>query len=100
MNSLQSYADVHQSHMSAPNTHVPSTGAPSALSHYPQYQQPPLLQPGPGSYPSQSAYGAYGYGNGVGQAASAHPVSSSMSSALVPQTLPLPGTYEKFCSSF
>lgn len=90
MNSIQPYTDVHQSHMAATQAHAPSTGPPSNLGHYSQYQQPPLLQPGPQSYPSAAGpYAQYPYGNGIGQSGG-HAVSSSMSSALVPQALPLP----------
>lgn len=88
MNQMQSYTEVHPSHMSAATAHAPSSGAPSSLSHYSYPQQPPLLQPGP-QYPSgPGGYPPYGYGNGV---PSQLPASSSMSNAMVPQALPLPG---------
>lgn len=87
MNQMQPYAEVHPSHMTAATAHAPSTGAPSALSHYSYQQQPPLLQPGP-QYPSgPGGYPPYGYGNGV---PTQLPASSSMGNSLVPQALPLP----------
>ncbi|KAI9688829.1 MAG: hypothetical protein M1822_001186 [Bathelium mastoideum] len=73
--------------------HPVSSAPPTSLPHYSQYgqqQQPPLLQPGPGSYSGQGSYGHYGY-NGVSQPQSAgHPGSASMGSALIPQPLSLP----------
>ena len=87
MNQMQSYADVHQSHM-ATATHAPASAPPSGLSHYsyPQ-QQSSMMQPqhqysqGPPGYP-------YGYPTGV---PSQIPASSSMNPAMVPSTLQLPG---------
>lgn len=86
MNQMQSYADVHQSHM-ATATHAPASAPPSGLSHYsyPQ-QQSSMMQPqhqysqGPPGYP-------YGYPTGV---PSQIPASSSMNPAMVPSTLQLP----------
>ncbi|KAG7004412.1 hypothetical protein G7Y79_00025g056980 [Physcia stellaris] len=64
------------------------------MSHYPQYQQqPPVLQPGPGTYaPSPTAYSQqYGYSNGVTSPQSAgHPVPSSMGPQMNSGMLPLP----------
>lgn len=66
MNAMQSYADVHPPHMSANPGHAPSSGPPSGLGHYYTGQQPPLLQPGPQSYPStQGSYSQYGYSSGM-----------------------------------
>ncbi|KAF2435977.1 hypothetical protein EJ08DRAFT_667400 [Tothia fuscella] len=79
MNQIAPYADVHQSHMAS--HHAQSSGPPSGLGHY--SYQPPLLQPGPQSYPSaQSSYSQYPY------AQSGHPVSSSMSNNIMSQPLP------------
>ncbi|KAK5146577.1 hypothetical protein LTR04_001014 [Oleoguttula sp. CCFEE 6159] len=90
MNHAQPYMDVHQSHMSAAQAHMQSSGPPSSLAHYSHYQQLPLMQPGSHSYPPvQSSYGPYGYGNGMGSSAG-HPTSSSMGSQMVSQSLPLP----------
>jgi protein SOK2 len=84
MNQIAPYTDVHQSHMAS--HHAQSSGPPSGIGHYSAYQ-PPLLQPGPQSYPSaQTSYSQYPYQQ------SPHPVSSSMSNNLIPQPLPqLPG---------
>ncbi|KAI9790228.1 MAG: hypothetical protein M1833_001972 [Piccolia ochrophora] len=63
------------------------------MSQYSHYGQPPLLQPGPGSYtPTQGSYGQYGYTNGVTSPPSAgHNSSGSIVGSQVPaQLLPLP----------
>lgn len=88
MNQMQSYTDVHPSHMSAATAHAPASATPTSLSHYSYPQQPSILQPGP-QYPSATGYSPYGYPNGV---PSQLPASSSMSNALVPQAIQLPGT--------
>lgn len=93
MNQMQSYTDVHPSHMSAA-THAPASAPPSGMSHYAYPQQSSMMQPQHQYAPSQSGYAPYGYGNGV---PSQIPASSSMNSAMVPSTLQLPG---KLQSSF
>ncbi|KAF2147437.1 uncharacterized protein K452DRAFT_293859 [Aplosporella prunicola CBS 121167] len=85
MNQMQSYPDVHQPHMPAPG-HAPSSGPPSTLGHYSGYQHPPYLQHGPSSSMVQSSFYQSSYGNGVPPT----PSSTTMTSALVPQSLPLP----------
>ncbi|CAI6335432.1 unnamed protein product [Periconia digitata] len=87
MNQMQSYADVHQPQMSAATAHAPATAAPGSLSHYSYPSQPPLLPPGSQYASAPAAYPQYGYPNGV---PSQLPVSSSMSNAMVPQSLQLP----------
>lgn len=89
MNQMQSYPDVHQSQMSAATAHAPASAAPGSLSHY-SYppQQPSLLPPGPQYGSAPAGYPPYGYPNGV---PSQLPASSSMSNALVPQSIQLPG---------
>jgi protein SOK2 len=90
MNQMQSYTEVHPSHMSAATAHAPASAAPSSLSHYSYPQQPSILQPGP-QYPSApGGYPQYSY-NGV---PSQLPASSSMSNAMVPQAIQLPGKSE------
>ncbi|KAF2846774.1 apses-domain-containing protein [Plenodomus tracheiphilus IPT5] len=87
MNQMQSYADVHQPHMSTA-AHAPASGPPAGLSHYPYPPQSSMMQP-----QQQQQYGAppagypYGYANGV---PSQIPASSSMNNALVPPPLQLP----------
>ncbi|KAI8937927.1 hypothetical protein NX059_005610 [Plenodomus lindquistii] len=87
MNQMQSYADVHQPHMSTA-AHAPASGPPAGLSHYAYPPQSSMMQP-----QQQHQYGApptgypYAYGNGV---PSQIPASSSMNNALVPSTLQLP----------
>ncbi|KAI9801047.1 MAG: hypothetical protein M1825_003582 [Sarcosagium campestre] len=93
MNQTQPYMDVHQSHLSGGPQHAPSTVTAGGMSQYPHYGQPPLLQPGPGSYPPpQASYGPYGYPNRVASPQSAgHPSTGAMVSSQVPaQLLPLP----------
>jgi protein SOK2 len=85
MNHIGPHSDVHQSHM-ATAYQTPATGPPPAIGHYAPYQ-PPLLQPGPQSYSSApSPYAQHQYGSQPG-----YPVSSSMSSSLVPSPMALPG---------
>ena len=88
MNQMQSYADVHPSHMSAA-THAPASAPPSGLSHYAYPPQSSMMQPQHQYGPTQSGYPSYAYNNGV---PSQLPASSSMNSALVPtNNLQLPG---------
>lgn len=94
MNPSQQYMDSHQSHMSTGQSYTPQSATAGGMSHYPQYQQqPPVLQPGPGSYaPSPSSYGQYGYSNGVTSPQSGgQPVSAPMGGQMNSQLLPLPG---------
>ncbi|KAI9704561.1 MAG: hypothetical protein M1820_005474 [Bogoriella megaspora] len=90
MNYSQPHMEVHQTHMSAPG-HPVSSAPPTSLSHYSQYGQQPLLQPGPGSYSAPGSYGHYSAYNGVSQPPSAgHPGSASMGSQMMPQPISLP----------
>jgi protein SOK2 len=85
MNQIGPHSDVHQSHM-ATAYQPQATGPPPAIGHYAPYQ-PPLLQPGPQAYSSApSPYPQHQYGSQPG-----YPISSSMSSALVPSPIALPG---------
>ena len=88
MNQMQSYADVHSSHMSAATQHAPASAPPSGLSHYAYPPQSSMMQPQHQYGPTPPGYPPYGYPNGV---PSQIPASSSMNSALVPSTLQLPG---------
>ncbi|KAF2457466.1 hypothetical protein BDY21DRAFT_285807 [Lineolata rhizophorae] len=69
-----------------------SSSAPPSMSHYSQFQQPTLLQPGPQSYStSQTSYTQYGYPTPAPSAG--QPATTSMSQSMVPpvpQSLPLP----------
>ncbi len=101
MNQAPSYMDAHQSHMSGGQPYAPQSATAGGMSHYPQYQQqPPVLQPGPGSYaPTPGSYGQYGYANGVTSPQSAaQSVSASMGSQVPAQLLPLPGKLTLFLS--
>jgi protein SOK2 len=92
MNQMQSYADVHPSHMSAATAHAPASAPSSGLPHYSYPQQPSMLQPGP-QYggPTAPGYPSYGYPNGV---PSQLPASSSMNNnSMVPSTIQLPGKF-------
>lgn len=80
--------------MSTGQSYTPQSATAGGMSHYPQYQQqPPVLQPGPGSYaPSPSSYGQYGYSNGVtSPQGGGQPVSAPMGGQMNSQLLPLPG---------
>jgi protein SOK2 len=90
MNQMQSYADVHQSHM-ATATHAPASAPPSGLSHYAYPPQSSMMQPQHQYSQAPPGYPSYGYPNGVG---SQIPASSSMNPAMVPSTLQLPGMFE------
>jgi len=87
MNQMQSYADVHPSHMSAA-THAPASAPPSGLSHYSYPPQSSMMQPQHQYGPPAPGYPSYGYPNGV---PSQIPASSPMNNAMVPSTLQLPG---------
>lgn len=95
----QPYMDMHHSHLSGGQQVAPQTVTSGGMSHYSQYGQPPLLQPGPGNYsPAQSTYTSYGYANGVASPQTAtHPVSGAMvGSQVSAQHLPLPGKSSGF----
>lgn len=56
----------YPSHMSAGQPPPPQTVTSGGMGHYPQHQQPPLLQPGPAQYPpAPASYNQYGYQNGL-----------------------------------
>ncbi|KAF1810913.1 apses-domain-containing protein, partial [Eremomyces bilateralis CBS 781.70] len=81
MNQIQPYGDVHA------QPHVPSTGPPPAMGHYQPYQSQPLPQTyssTPTSYTAPYAYPSAPQH----QQPQAYPPSSSMSSSLMPMTLP------------
>jgi enhanced filamentous growth protein 1 len=62
MNQNPPYMDMHAgSHMSSAPSYSHPASAP--MHHYPQYQQPPVMQPGSHYAPPQ--YSNYGYANGV-----------------------------------
>ncbi|KAH0846913.1 hypothetical protein FOPE_12362 [Fonsecaea pedrosoi] len=69
MNQTQSYLDMH------PGSHISSgpsyshAGSTAPLSHYQQYQQPPI--PASSHYGPPPTYGTYGYTNGVASPQSA-----------------------------
>lgn len=92
MNQMQSYADVHSSHMSAATQHAPASAPPpQGLPHYAYPPQSSMMQPQHQYGPPQPGYPPYGYANGV---PSQIPASSSVNSALVPSTLQLPGQFQ------
>ena len=97
MDHAQSYLDVHQPHITAGQSHAPSTVTSGAVTHYPQYGHPPLLQPGPAAYPStQGPFGHYQYANGVTSPqnsghSSAGAAVAAAASQVPAQLLPLPG---------
>ena len=64
MNQQQQYLESQQSQMSAGQSY-PSSTAAGSISQYSsyQYQQPPVLQPGPGNY--QAHYAGYSYPNDI-----------------------------------
>ena len=96
MNQAPSYMDAHQSHMSGGQPYASQAATAGGMPHYPQYQQqPPVLQPGPGSYaPTAGSY--YGYPNGVtSPQATNQSVSAPMGTQVPAQLLPLPGRPEQ-----
>ncbi|KAI9776960.1 MAG: hypothetical protein M1816_004995 [Peltula sp. TS41687] len=90
MDHAQSYLDVHQPHISAGPQPGPTTVTSGTVAHYSQYAHPPLLQPGPATYPSaQASFGPFQYANGVTSSqAGGHP--SAVASQVPAQLLPLP----------
>ncbi|KAG9238104.1 hypothetical protein BJ875DRAFT_502263 [Amylocarpus encephaloides] len=79
----------YTSHISTGQQPPPQTVTSSAMGHYSQHQQPPLLQPGPAQYNSAPAsYNQYPYSSGLASPQSAgHQVPGSMGQGNV---LPLP----------
>ncbi|RDL37862.1 DNA-binding of Mlu1-box binding protein MBP1 [Venustampulla echinocandica] len=80
----------YSSHISAGQPPPPQTVTSGGMSHYPQHQQPPLLQPGPAQYSTAPGpYNQYGYSNGLtSPPAAGHPVPGSMGQGN--NVLPLP----------
>lgn len=95
MNSQHQYLESQQSQMSGGQPYAPhATTASGMAQQYPSYaqQQPPPLQPGPGSYTQSPGYGQYGYPNSItSPSGPGHPVSSSMGGQMNSGMLPLPG---------
>ncbi|DAA76391.1 TPA_exp: Uncharacterized protein A8136_0705 [Trichophyton benhamiae CBS 112371] len=92
MNQTQPYMDVQSSHLASSQPYT-SQGTPTenSISHYPQYQQPSLLQPGPTAYaPSHSYPPQYGYSNGITSPPSNQPVPNPLNGQGPTQILPLP----------
>lgn len=88
MNQTQPYMDIHSSHMSSAQSYAPQAATAGGLSHYSQYQQPPVLQPSVSNYSNtSSSYAPYGFANGVTSPHSASQTSGPMSSTFPP----LPG---------
>ena len=86
MNQNPPYMDMHAgSHMSSAPSYAHPASAP--MSHYPQYQHPPPMQPGSHYAPPQ--YSNYGYANGVTSPQSA---TGPMGSGYPSQNIQLPGT--------
>ncbi|KAL4942004.1 hypothetical protein BDV06DRAFT_170651 [Aspergillus oleicola] len=91
MNQSQPYMDVH-SHLSSGQPYGSHPATAGALTHYPYSQQPPVLQP-TSTYGPASSYSQYPYPNGVTSTQSApQPPTTSMSSQVPAQLLPLPVT--------
>ncbi|KAK2848521.1 hypothetical protein FQN49_005640 [Arthroderma sp. PD_2] len=91
MNQTQPYMDVQSSHLASSQPYT-SQGTPAEnLSHYSQYQQPSLLQPGPTAYAPSHSYPQYGYSNGItSPPASNQSVPNSLNGQGPTQILPLP----------
>ncbi|GIC84965.1 KilA-N domain-containing protein [Aspergillus udagawae] len=91
MNQTQPYMDVHSSHLSSAQPYASQAPTAGAMAHYPQYhQQPPVLQPA-STYGPASSYSQYAYPSGVASSQPAPPPpSTSMSSQVPAQLLPLP----------
>ncbi|RLL92947.1 hypothetical protein CFD26_100258 [Aspergillus turcosus] len=91
MNQTQPYMDVHSSHLSSAQPYASQAATAGAMAHYPQYhQQPPVLQPA-STYGPASSYSQYAYPSGVASTQPAPPPpSTSMSSQVPAQLLPLP----------
>lgn len=94
MNHQQQYLESQQNQMSGGQPYAPHSTTASGMTQYSSYaqQQPPPLQPGPGTYAQSPSYGQYGYPNGItSPSGPGHPVSSSMGGQMNPGLLPLPG---------
>ncbi|GCB28095.1 cell pattern formation-associated protein stuA [Aspergillus awamori] len=90
MNQTQSYIDVHSSHLSSAQPYAPHAATAGGLAHY-QYQQPPVLQPASTTYGPASSYSQYAYPGGVTSSQGGpQPPTTSMSSGVPTQLLPLP----------
>lgn len=96
MNQTQPYMDVHGPHLSSAQPYT-SQAATAGGIHYAHYhQQPPVLQPSSTAYGPASSYSQYAYANGVTSPPSGpQPPTTSMSSQVPAQLLPLPG--KTFC---
>ena len=99
MNQQHQYIESQQNQMSGGQPYAPHSTTASGMTQYSTYaqQQPPPLQPGPGSYAQPPAYGQYGYPNSItSPSAPGHPVSSSMGGPMNQGLLPLPGIPNTF----
>lgn len=101
MNQTQPYMDVHSSHLSSAQPYASHAATAGAMAHYPQYhQQPPVLQPA-STYGPASSYSQYAYPSGVASSQTAPPPpSTSMSSQVPAQLLPLPGKLRGLSSCY
>ncbi|KAL4869995.1 hypothetical protein BDV12DRAFT_68347 [Aspergillus spectabilis] len=89
MNQPQPYMDVH-SHLSSGQPYASHAATAGALTHYQYPQQPPVLQPTT-SYGPATSYSHYPYPNGVTSSQpTPQPPTTSMSSQVPNQLLPLP----------
>ncbi|KAE8144138.1 hypothetical protein BDV25DRAFT_113483 [Aspergillus avenaceus] len=95
MSHTQPYMDVHSSHLSSTQPYVTQSAATGGIPHYPHYhQQPPVLQPASTTYGPASSYSQYAYHGGVGSSQPGpQPPTTSMSSQVPAQLLPLPGRF-------
>ena len=93
MNQQHQYLESQQSQMSGGQPYAPHSTTAGGMPQYSTYaqQQPPPLQPGPGSYAQSPGY-QYGYPNSIASPSGpGHPVSSSMGGQMNPGgLLPLP----------
>ncbi|KAJ9209244.1 hypothetical protein DTO166G4_9163 [Paecilomyces variotii] len=91
MNQTQPYMDVHSSHLSSAQPYASQGATAGSLTHYQPYQQPPVLHPGSTTYAPTGSYSHYGYANGVtSPQAASQPSTTSMTSQVPAQLLPLP----------
>ncbi|GMF81596.1 unnamed protein product [Aspergillus oryzae] len=93
MNHTQPYMDVHSSHLSSAQPYASQAATAGGIAHYPQYhQQPPVLQPASTTYGPASSY-QYAYPGGVTSSQPGpQPPTTSVSSQVPAQLLPLPVT--------
>jgi protein SOK2 len=69
----------YPSHISATQAPAPQSVTAGGMGHYSHHQPPPVMQPGPGQYPSaQSSYAQYGYNNGLTSPQQGHQLSGPM----------------------